>query len=294
MPFHLAVLALVGVTLIWGTTFVVIKDALETMPVPVLLALRFSLTALAFVWVPFDRRVVKPALVLGVIAFIAYGSQTLGLNTTTASKAAFITGLSVVLTPIVSAFAFKQRVPGRAWWATALATVGLGLLTLRGSALVGPSVGDAWVLLTALSYALHITYLGSVARRGSALALAGMQHLPMAALAWLWAAPQAHTITTFGGSEWSAVIYLAAVATAVVAVVQVNAQRVVPPYLAALIFVLEPVFAALLAYLVLGERLSGAGWLGAGIVFAAMLVAELKPRRALAAWRVRRERTRGA
>lgn len=288
MPFRLAVFALVGVTLIWGTTFVVIKDALETMPVPVLLALRFSLTALAFIWVPFDRRVVAPAMVLGLIAFVAYGSQTVGLSITTASKAAFITGLSVILTPIVSAFAFKHAVPGRAWWATALATFGLGLLTLRGSTLVGPNIGDAWVLLTALSYALHITYLGSVARSGSALALAGMQHLPMAALAWLWAAPQAGVITTFGWTEWSAVVYLAIVATAVIAVVQVHAQRVVPPYLAALIFVLEPVFAALLAYLILGERLTAAGWLGAGVVFAAMLVAELKPRRVLAAWQAKR------
>src|SRR5690606_38529249 len=103
MPVAVGVSLLLLITLIWGTTFVVIKEALVTIPVPLLLAVRFTLAALLLSWVRFDRRALGPALLLGLFSFGGFASQTIGLAFTTASKAAFITGLSVILTPLVSA-----------------------------------------------------------------------------------------------------------------------------------------------------------------------------------------------
>ena len=278
MTYPLGVLTLVAITVVWGTTFVVVKGSLETIPVSLLLALRFSLAAAAFSFVRFDRRAVVPALWLGVLAFAGFATQTMGLSITTASRSAFITGLSVVFTPMVAALWFRQRVAPRVVVASAVAVAGLALLTLRGGDGGGLNAGDVWTLGTALAYALYIVYLGQVAGRASVSALAGMQHLPMAALAWLWAAPELGALAHVPPQTYLAIAYLALVATALVALLQVAAQRVVPASVAAIVFVLEPVFAALFAWWLVNETLGPAGWAGGLLVVLAMLVAELRLR----------------
>ncbi len=273
------VLTLIAITLVWGTTFVVVKQALATIPVALLLAVRFTLAGLLLSWARFDRRAVRPALVLGLLAFGGFATQTLGLSLTSASKAAFITGLSVILTPMMAALGWRRRVGARAFAAAAVALAGLALMTLRGG-LGGVNAGDLWVLGTALLYALYIVYLGEVANTVSATSLAALQHVPMALLAWLWAAPNLGALASVPLRTYLAILYLAAVATALVAVLQTYAQRVVPSATAALIFVLEPVFAAVFAFLLLGERMGLTGWVGGALVVAAMLMSELRPRRA--------------
>lgn len=278
VSYTVGVLTLVAITVVWGTTFVVVKGSLETIPVPLLLALRFSLAAAAFAFVRFDRRAVVPALWLGLLGFAGFATQTLGLSITTASRSAFITGLAVVLTPLVAAIWFRHRIAPRVYLASVVALGGLALLTLRGGEGQGVNAGDAWTLGTALTYALYIVYLGRVAGRADVAALAGMQHLPMAALAWLWAAPHLGALPAVPLSTYLAIAYLAVVATALVAVLQVAAQRVVPAAVAAIVFVLEPVFAALFAWWLVGEALGPAGWLGGSLVVLAMLVSELRQR----------------
>jgi len=272
----LGVVTLVLITVVWGTTFAIVKDALDTIPVPLLLALRFSLAAACFAFVRFDRRALRPALWLGLLAFAGFASQTIGLSLTSASNAAFITGLAVVLTPMVAAVAWRRAVAPRAYLAALVATAGLGLLTLGEGGFAAVNAGDLWVLLTALAYALYIVYLGEVAGRAPVFALAGMQHLPMALLAWAWAWPERAALADVPLATFGAIAYLAVVATALVAVLQVAAQRAVAAPLAALVFVLEPVFATAFAAWWLGERLPPSGWLGGGLVLAAMLVSELR------------------
>jgi drug/metabolite transporter (DMT)-like permease len=274
VTYRAGVLTLIAITMVWGTTFVVIKDALDTISVPLLLALRFSLAAACFAWVRLDRRAIRPALALGLLAFVGFATQTIGLSITTASNAAFITGLAVVLVPAVGSLWFRDRVPGRVVLASVVATIGLALLTGGGGG--GINAGDVWVLATAVAYALYIVYLGRVARSASVMSLAGLQHLPMAALAWIWAAPDLPTLATVPPTTFLAIAYLAVVATAVVAVAQVYAQRVVSAPIAAIIFVLEPVFAATLAAIVLGEVLGATGWLGGALVVLAMLIGEAR------------------
>lgn len=280
MPFPLGVAVLVLITLVWGTTFAVVKEALLDIPAPLLLALRFGVAALLLVWVKPQRRALLPGVVLGLLGFAGFATQTLGLEVTTASKAAFITALSVILTPLASAFWFRNRVPPKAFFAGALALLGLGLMTLTSvegvSGSGGINTGDLWILGTALAYALYIVYLGEVAREHSALVLASVQLWVMAGLAWFWALPELGALREVAPETLLAILYLGIIATALVAVMQAWAQRVVPAYLAALIFVLEPVFAALFAYLMLGEALGVVGWLGGGLVVLAMLISEVR------------------
>ncbi len=288
-PSRLGIFTLVLITLIWGTTFVIVKETITSVPPSLLLALRFSVAALLLVWVRPSRKALVPGLILGVLSFLGFATQTVGLLSTTASKAAFITGLSVILTPLFSALYFRYRglrhtelhrrelrrsVPARAYLTAAVALVGLGLMSLTGAQ--GITAGDVWILGTAVFYAFYILYLGEVAPRYGALELSAVQFWPMALLAWGWAAPQLGQLGSLStGSVWS-IVYLGAVATALVSVLQVRAQRVVSAHVAALIFVLEPVFAALFAYLLLGESLGVWGWVGAGLVGVAMLLSELK------------------
>ncbi len=269
-------LTLVAITLVWGTSFVVVKNALDTIPVSLLLALRFSLAAACFVWVRFDRRAVVPALILGSLGFVGFATQTIGIDLSTASKAAFITGLSVILTPLVAALWFRRPVRTRAYVAAVIAVVGLALLTLGDAGWAGVNVGDAWLLLTALAYAVYIVYLGEVAGRTGAFVLAGLQLLPMALMAWVWAWPERALLPTVPLATYGAIAYLAILSTAVVSVLQTYAQRVVPAALTALVFVLEPVFASVFAVWWLGERLGALGWLGGALVVAAMLVSEVR------------------
>jgi drug/metabolite transporter (DMT)-like permease len=172
--------------------------------------------------------------------------------TTTASKAAFITGLSVILTPIVGAIWLRQRVPLRAWLAAVLALIGLGLMTLNPTE--GVVIGDLWVLGTALAYALYIVYLGEIAAHHKPIVLTSLQIIVVAALSWGWAVPHLSVLRELSPSVLSALLYLALFATALVLWLQALAQRVVPAYAAALIFALEPVFAAIFAYFMLGRR----------------------------------------
>lgn len=266
---------LVLVTVVWGSTFVVVKDVLDTVPPSLLLALRFSIAFLALSWAKWDRRAIKPGIILGVIFFAASALQTVGISMTSASHAAFITGLSVVLVPVLGALFFGKRLATRVYLAAGTALAGLALITLQGG--VGAiNGGDLLVLGCAFGFALHIIYLGEVAPGLPATSLAMIQHVPVVVLSWVWAAPEVGMLRHVPVSAYLAVVYLALVATAVVSVVQAHAQRVVEAHAAALIFVLEPVFAAVFAYVLLGERLGAVTIVGAALTLVAMVVAEGK------------------
>lgn len=266
---------LLGVTLIWGTTFAVIKDALDSVPPSLFLALRFTVAALALAWVRPTRGMWRWGLILGVVMFLSYGSQTVGLLFTSASKGAFITALSVVLVPILTGIINRQWLPLRIWVAAALALAGLGLMTLTDVA--GVNIGDLIIVGTAFAYACHILLIDRALTEQPPLQLAAAQLWPVAAFSWIWAAPQVHLIPGLSGGVWLAIVYLALIATALVLVLQNTAQKVVPPHTAALVFVLEPVFASLFGWIMLGERLGWLGWLGGLLVVLGMIVGELKP-----------------
>ncbi len=261
---------MVGLTLLWGSSFVVSKEVLATLPVALLAALRSGTALASLLWVRPQKSALVPGLWLGLLAAGGFAALMTGLATTSASKAAFIFALNALIAPLVSALAFRRSVPKRAYVAALVALLGLGLMTLAGPQGFNP--GDVWSLVGALLFGLYIAYVGEVTHRASPLALVQVQYAVMALVMVAWAWPLLPTVPAFGVGIWPVVLYLGIFCMSLPTVLQVWAQRVVPPHLAALLFLLEPVFANLLAFAWLRERLSGPDLLGAGLILAALVV----------------------
>jgi drug/metabolite transporter (DMT)-like permease len=271
----------VAVTAVWGSTFVVVKDSVERMPVTDFLTWRFALAALAMLVIR-PRSVAslggpgrKAGFVLGLALGAGYLLQTLGLQTTPAAVSGFITGMFVVLTPLGAAVLLREA-PGRsAWLAVALATVGLGFLSLRGLGIGG---GELLTLGCAAAFALHIVGLGRWAPAYDVYGLAVVQLLTVAVLCAAVAVPGGLVVPP-DPSVWGALALTALAATAVAFVVQTWAQAHLPPTRAAVIMTMEPVFAGLFAVLAGGEHLGPRMLTGAALVLTAMVLTELGPRR---------------
>jgi drug/metabolite transporter (DMT)-like permease len=273
-------LALLAVTAVWGSTFVVVKDAVDRMPVTDFLTWRFGLAALAMLLlrprtvVSLPGRGRRAGLLLGLALGSGYLLQTLGLQTTSAAVSGFITGMFVVLTPLGAAVLLRQAPSRLAWAAVALATVGLGLLSLRGFAIGG---GELLTLGCAAAFALHIVGLGRWASSYDAYGLAVVQLLTVAAMCALVAIPGGLAAPPDLG-VWGALLLTALAATALAFVVQTWAQAHLPPTRAAVVMTMEPVFGGLFAVGVAGERLGLRTLLGALLVLAAMVLTEVGPR----------------
>jgi drug/metabolite transporter (DMT)-like permease len=271
-------LAMVAVTAVWGSTFVLVRDAVALIPPFTFIAYRFLAAALVLAAArPRLAAGGQPGLVgagvaAGLALFAGYSFQTVGLQYTTASNAGFITGLSVVLTPLLAALVLRQS-PGR--WPVAgalVAAVGLGLLSLQR---LEVHRGDALVLCCAVAFAAHILLLGRYAPRFSTYRLAVVQLATAGLLALAWAGVAGDLAVPGSAEVWVALAITSVVASAAAFLIQTRAQREVSPTRTAVIFTMEPVFAGLFGFLLAGERLSGRGWLGAGLIVAGMLVAEL-------------------
>jgi drug/metabolite transporter (DMT)-like permease len=271
-------LALVGVTAVWGATFVMVRDAVASIPPFAFIADRF-LAAAALLAVLRPRALARPrrgVLVAGVAAgvalFAGYGFQTVGLQYTTASNAGFITGLAVVLTPLLAAALLRERPGLGPAVGAALAFAGLALLSLQT---LEVRRGDALVFGCAVAFAAHILLLGRFAPRYPSYQLAVVQLGTVGVLALGWAAVSGDLATPAGAQVWLALAITAVLASAAGFLVQTRAQREVSPTNTAVILTMEPVFAGLFGFLLAGERLQARGWAGACCILAGMLVAEL-------------------
>jgi drug/metabolite transporter (DMT)-like permease len=272
------VLALVGVTAVWGATFVVVRDAVAAIPPFAFVAYRF-LAAAALLAAVRPRTLARPeprmvaaGVVTGVALFAGYGFQTVGLQYTTASNAGFITGLAVVLTPLLAAVVLRERPRLGPALGAALAFAGLALLSLQS---LQVRRGDALVLGCAVAFAAHILLLGRFAPRYSSYQLAVMQLGTVGVLALGWAGVSGGLVAPTGAQVWLALAVTTVLASAAGFLIQTRAQREVPPTKTAVILTMEPVFAGLFGFLLAGERLGARGWVGACCILAGMLVAEL-------------------
>lgn len=279
---RLSELALVAIASVWGLTFVLVDDAIRELPTMAFLAYRF-IPASLIVALVFHRQLrALPAagwragLVMGVFLTGGYIFQTLGMEETTASNAGFITGLFVVLTPVLGAVFLRQRIPVIAWAAAGVAMVGLWLVSGAGGDF--NMRGDGLVFVGAISLAAHILATASAVRRyevGALLVIqlgaVGLITLAIGAMAGDLEAPEGSTV-------WSALIVCSLIASALGFFVQTFAQQHAPPARTALILAAEPAFAGLFGWLLNDERLTAIGWLGAGMIMAAIVAVEIIPR----------------
>lgn len=269
---------LLCVAFIWGSTFVIVKDALESTTVFAFLGQRFGLAFLIFLpflWrfrQSFRRQCLSRGGLLGLFLFGAFAFQTIGLTLTTATNTAFVTGMNVVLVPIFNALFFGRLVPGSVMLGICLAATGLAALCLGSSLTVNP--GDAIVLACAACIAMQIILTGRYAKDDSTVWLAGIQIGTVAFLSIGCAGLRGEPVLVWKPEIFWALMLCAVLASSFAFWAQTAMQRYTIPSKAALIFCMEPVFGAVCAWLVRGEQLGGSGVFGAGLIVVGMLLAE--------------------
>ncbi len=270
--------ALILTTLIWGATFPATKAALAQSPPFSFMFLRFLLGAILAVGVYLlaggklrvDRDLLRMSGIATIFLFLGYVTQTVGLQYTTASNSAFITVLYVIFVPL-----FLRRFQGRAWFSAALALAGLWFLVTPS---MDMNIGDLWTLACAVAFAAHIACMEAFSRRGEAALFFLWQMILVTLLlgpamliegpTWEQIAPTGILLVGLGVTG--------GLATGAFAV-QVWAQRVLPAQQVALIFSLEPAFAAWLSWYFLGEQMSAQSWIGSGLILAAVILGGLTP-----------------
>lgn len=277
----LAAGVLLAMTATWGSTFFLIKDLLDRVPTLDFLAVRFAIAGAVMLLVA-PRAVLRlsaasrrRAVVLGGVYGVAQILQTAGLAHTAASVSGFITGMYVVLTPVLAALLLRTRTTPLTWAAVALATGGLAVLTLDGVAI---GYGEAITLVSAVLYALHIVGLGAWSNAREALGISIVQLLVIAVICLVATAPDGIVLPPTP-ADWLSVVYMALVAGALALIGQTWAQAHLPPTRTAIIMSMEPVFAAFFAVLLGGESVTLRMVSGGLMVLAAMLVVEALPRR---------------
>ncbi|MDC0760463.1 DMT family transporter [Brevibacillus sp. AG] len=271
-------LAMILVTLFWGTSYVFMQMGLKDLETFNLIGVRFGI-AFILAAALFHKRLrstnlktLLHAFVLGALLFGVFATITNGVKSTTASQAGFLVSLTVIFVPLLSIL-LRNRPEKRVFVGAGLAMIGIGLLTLSAEFRI--SQGDLLCIAGALFYATHITVTGRWANQSDTIQL-GIYQLGFTALLGIVFSFALETPTLPQTTEaWIAVLALSVLCSAIGFVVQTVAQKYTTPTHTGVIFSLEPVFAALFAFLVTGETLSVRGYIGAGLVLISVLIAEI-------------------
>lgn len=275
------VFALIAVTVLWGWSYSAIHQALQELNAATFNAYRFIVGALALL--PFVAKKLARSTRLdwifgglaGVVLFLAFSFQTAGIAYTTASNAAFITGLAVVFTPFLAKVLLKENPRFQQIIGAALAAIGLALLTVNDFSV---HVGDALILACAVFTALHIIVLAKVSKSHDVALLAFIQVFVVALLSLLWALFSGQLSLPQAPPTYSTIVIMGVAGTAIAYYVQTKAQVQTSPNKIALIIVLEPVFGGLFGYWLAGDRLTAMNMFGAVLIIVAMVITEMKLR----------------
>jgi drug/metabolite transporter (DMT)-like permease len=272
---------LVGITVLWGTTFLVVQNALAVSGPLFFVGLRFGSAALvmAVIALPVLRGLtlaeIRAGAMIGVAIFLGYTLQTYGLQTIPSTKSAFITALYVPIVPLLQWLALK-RPPGiMAWIGIVLAFIGLALLAGPDGASIGLGLGEGLTLLSAIAIASEIILIGGFAGRVDVRRVTVVQLGTTSLLAFGLMAPMGEPVP---GPSW--LLILSAVglglASAGIQLAMNWAQRTVSPTRATVIYAAEPVWAGIVGR-AFGELLPGAALIGAGLIVAGVVISEMKP-----------------
>jgi drug/metabolite transporter (DMT)-like permease len=266
-----AYIALAFAAFLFGATFVVVKETIATLPPLSFVGWRFLMGAVVLTLLapPRGRRLWRDGTVAGVFLFAGYALQTLGLESTSASNSGLITGLYVVLTPLVAAAARRARPAAVTVIGAVAAFSGFVLLTWDGGLQL--QRGDIMTVGCAVAFAIHIVILARVARRHRVIPLTAVQLIVTAMLA-LAASVPLEGLPLPTADVLPELVLTGIVVSAGAFLLQVWSQTVIGPGRTAIVLALEPAFAAAAAAVFLGERLTGLGWIGAGVILAAIYI----------------------
>ena len=274
----LADASLILVTAIWGSTFLLVQDSLGELSPLAFLLCRFTLASVLLLglnWRRLVRASVVPGIISGLFLFGGYAFQTIGLQFTTASKSAFLTSLSVPMVPFAAALVYRKAPGTFEILGLVCASVGMLLLTVpNGIGQIGK--GDVLSFFCAVSFAAQIIAVGHFAGRGNFESFVTAQMITVAALSLMtcgWAEP---FVFRPGRGAWMAVLLTGVFATTVAFSIQAWAQQYTTVNRAAIIYALEPVFAVITSFILLGEVLGPRATLGAVLILIGIISVELK------------------
>lgn len=283
--------ALVFMTLLWGATFVIVKESLNDISSMLFVAARFLIAAaILFVVLIIKKKkfvvdALKPGIFLGVFLFLSFISQTIGLKYTTATNSGFITGSAVVIVPFLQFFIQRKKPARSAVWGTVIVFIGILFLSSGGNSVTGFiqqfgrnfNIGDALTLACAFFYAFHIIYIDMLSPIYDTWILLLTQLVTVGILAFL-------TALLFAGIELEplrvnitnylmfGLFYTSIFTTLVTIGLQTKYQKNVSPTQAGIIYSLEPIFAAVFAFFLLGEKISMFGWVGCSLIFLGLIL----------------------
>ncbi len=276
MTKHRADALLIAACFLWGASFVVVKGALDHASPLAFVAVRFALAAVVFapfagLGTPFTRAELRAGALLALLLGAGFIAQAAGLVHTTPSRSAFLVAVSSVLAPPIAMVALRERPRAAALAALVVAVGGMWLLTAPESG--GLNRGDALTLITAAAFGAQIVAITAFARRHAAARLVWLEIAGTALLAGL-AAPFVEDVRlTWTVPFAGAVAFTAVGATALALLWQLQAQREMSSTRAAVLFCSEALFAAVISWMVLGERLTAGQWAGGGLILAGLIVA---------------------
>jgi drug/metabolite transporter (DMT)-like permease len=282
------------ITLIWSGTFVIVKSSINDASSVLFVALRFLIAALVFAAMmnvklfKIKKRALTVGIILGIILFLEFALQTMGLKYTSATKSAFITGSFIIFTPIVQALRSKKLPASGSLIGAGLALIGLVFLSGDGTDICGVftelgsgfNFGDFLTLGSALALSIYLVYLSEESGKNDYMELTFLQLTTTGGIAII--AAFAFNLCdieplrfTFTDNLIFGLAYTSLLATLLTTILHTKFQKFVSPTKTSIIFCFEPVFAAIFAYFALSETISGFGLLGGAFMFAGFLVSEL-------------------
>ncbi len=281
-------LLMVAATIIWGSSFLFMKQSVDNIPVFFLLAVRFTIAAalLSVIfwkkWRLLDRQLLFQGFVVGSLMIAAYIFQTYGLKDigpfqgTTPGKNAFFTAIYCILVPFLAWIFFRKRPDGYNVAAALMCVGGIGLVSVSGtSAIVG---GDLLTMLGGLMFALHILAVSHYSHKGcDVILLTLLQFIFMALWSWLGVLLTGEVLTALpSGADCARILYLAIAASALAMLFQNIGEAHTPPAAAAVLLSLEAPFGVLFSVLFGNERPTAAMYCGFALIFFAIIVSETK------------------
>ena len=283
--FRLKIIAnilLILTTVLWGTSFIITKNLTQEVPIFLYLGIRFLIAIIGFI--PYlirikrlNKKILLFGTLTGLLYYFAIVFQTLGIQTTTAGKAAFITGLSTIMVPFITWLGFRKALKKRVWVAVIISIVGMIFLLLEGESNI--IIGDFLVLLCAVLYAFFIVLNDKYVRTVDVYLYSMVQLIVISVLSFggSFLLNETYDLMNISLSFWLIFIYMGLAVTTGTFIFQNWSQQHQGPTQTAIIFTLEPVFAVIFASFVFGtETMTPYGWIGCLLVFSAILITVLK------------------